>query len=910
MAARDDIGGLARAVAALGLALIAQYEAGAGRSGNAVALFLLAAVIYIYSRPLLALRAGRGFEPIPAAPLPREPLAWLGLAIVSGLMALVLFDRLSGRLLPWAFYLTAVACLLLSAGTFSRPKERKRSITTAEWAALTAILVWGALLRLHRLDSFPAGIYYDEAVNAMEGLRAFSERYFPAYFAGDLGYYGRFGALYEYWVGAFLGATGSNEIALRLTAVFPGMLALPIFYRLAREFFDRPPALAALLLLAGSRWHSNFSRIAFDAVMVPTLLPLAVYFLVRAVRRGRQGDYVLAGLCLGLGLLTYTAFRLAPLLLVVVPVIYWLAGKLRGREVLIGLVLLVTATLVAAMPEVRHYLSDPESFTERTKRLSIVGERSYWEARYDILESAERHLGMFNLEGDRNGRHNLPGAAMLHPLVGVLFVLGIVLCLAHLRSALPWVFLAWLGIMLAGGVFSVLFEAPQSLRSIGILPAVYLIAALPLADLWKRWRTTLGAKRWHLLAPALVAAVVWFCLGTYDTFFHRQANNYSVWNAFSTPETRMALAIRERGAGRRVYEDPLLYDQPTVRFLLPYFQESEPFVPQELLPLAESGPQGAQIFVRSEHRSLARLISHWYPGAEVVTHQNPADGQTTMFEFLLSPADIEQTRGLLLSAATPGESGTAVPTSTLELELAADAYLPTAVTWSGVLVAPESGTYRFRLDAPGQGQLVLDGAVAAEAGSVTVTSLYLARGRHDLWVQVAPEDAGLVQALWRTPGSEEFAAVPATSLYHSPIESGGLQGDYLAGSGDDWDNPVFSRIDPWVDLFVHRLPLQRPYRVRWHGWLTPPQPGQYEFSLSARDRAQLWINGTLLLETVEAETPVTTTVILDAALPVEVRFWDETGHTRAQLSWTRPDGVSEIVPTTALQPPVPVVSPG
>jgi len=907
---RGDIGGLAWAAAGLGLALVAQSEAGAGRSGNAVALFLLAAAAYLYSRPLLAVRARRAAAPALDLRQLREPLAWMGLAAASALLALVLFGRLDGLLLPWAFYLAGVGCLLLAAWTFPRPKHRRLPLTGAEWFALTAILVWGAFLRLHRLDSFPAGIYYDEAVNAMEGLRALAQQHFPAYFSGDLGYYGRFGALYEYWVGSFLTATGSNEITLRLTAALPGLLALPIFYRLARELFDRPVALAAVLLLAGSRWHANFSRIAFDAVMVPTLLPLALLFLLRALRRGGRGDYVLSGLCLGLGLLTYTAFRLAPLLLLAVPAIYWLLGKLPAREALIGLALLGLATLVAATPEVRHYLSDPESFTERTKRLSLVGERTYWDARDDILESAKLHLGMFNLAGDRNGRHNLPGAPMLHPLVGVLFILGLALCLGHLRSAPPWVLLAWIAIMMAGGGLSVLFEAPQSLRSIGALPAVYLIATLPLADLWRRWRSTFGTRRWPLLVPVLAAALVWLLFGTYDTFFRRQANDFAVWNAFSTAETRMALAIRERGEGRRVYVDPLLHGQPTVRFLLPDYQEPEPFVAQELLPLAESGERGVQVFVRHEHQSLARLLARWYPAAEIVIHQNPADGQASMFEFMIAPADIEATRGLLVNVAGAGETGQSLPAPTLDLDLEAGRPLPVAVTWSGVLVAPASGMYRFRLEAPGQGQLVLDGAVVAAAGDRDVASVYLARGRHELWAQVAPESAGTVRARWRPPGAEEFVSVPAAALYRAPIEGGGLQGDYLAGAGDDWSHPVFSRIDPWVDLFVHRLPLERPYRVRWHGWLVPPQPGLYELSLSARDRAQLWINGEPVLETGEPEVPVTLTVGLDAPLPVEVRFWDETGHTRVQLRWKRPDGLAEVVPTTALQPPVPVVGVG
>lgn len=906
--------GLAWAFLGLALALVAQMEAWEGRPGNATAIFMLAAVVYLYSRPSYT------FRPLsvrfPALPRQSRDVAlmWLAGAVILGSLGLLLFASHGGELIAWAPYLASLLCLVAAAQVLRRHEERAPRPLGREWAFLAAILSWGAFMRLHRLDSFPAGIYYDEAVNAMEGLRALAEGYFPPFFAGELGFYGRFGALYEYWVGAALSFWGSNELALRLTAVFPGLLALPLFYLLARELFDRPVALAATLMLATSRWHANFSRIAFDAILVPTLLLAALLFLVRGIHRSQRSGYLLAGICLGLGLMTYTAFRLAPLLLLAAVTLYVLLRQLPLKEAALGLALLIAATAVAATPEIHHYLSDPESFSERTRRVSIQGDRSLWEAREDVLESLKRHLGMFNLAGDRNGRHNLPGAPQLHPLTGSLFVLGAFGCLALLRAPQSWMLLVWILVMLPAGVLSVLFEAPQALRTIGLVPAVYLIAAVPLADLWSRWCDTFGARRWRLLAPALAAGLVWLLAGSYHTFFLRQASDFAVWNGFSTPETHMALSIRARGQGRTIYVDPVLHGQPTVRFLLPEYAEPDPYVPQEVLPLRESGPEGALVFVWEQHRSLAQLLARWYPTAELVEHANPADGHASMYEFILSPADIEQPRGLEMETAWPGESGGPLPSPRLELELAEGMPLPQAVTWRGVLVAPQSGTYRFRLEAPGQAAVMLDGATVVRAPEVRTAEVHLARGRHDLWAQLLPDRAGRLQFLWRLPDATEYVAVSEQYFYHFPVEPGGLQGDYLPGAGDDWSPSAlapagssqgFSRVDPWVDMFVHKLPLERPYRVRWHGWLVPPMPGQYVLSLSARDRAQLWLDGEPVLDTAEPEVPALLAVELAWAVPIEVRFWDETGHTRVKLRWLRPDGLEEVVPTSALLPPAP-----
>ena len=94
--------------------------------------------------------------------------------------------------------------------------------------------------------------------------------------------------------------------------------------------------------------------------------------------------------------------------------------------------------------------------------------------------NAAKHLLMFNYRGDPNGRHNLPGEPMLDYATSVFAVLGAGLALTRLREPRQFLLPIWLLIMLAGGVFSLDFEAPQSLRAIGSLPPAYLLAGLAL----------------------------------------------------------------------------------------------------------------------------------------------------------------------------------------------------------------------------------------------------------------------------------------------------------------------------------------------------------------------------------------------------------------------------------------------
>ena len=232
---------------------------------------------------------------------------------------------------------------------------------------------------------------------------------------------------------------------------------------------------------------------------------------------------------------------------------------------------------------------------------------------------------------------------------------------------------------------------------------------------------------------------------------------------------------------------------------------------------------------------------------------------------------------------------------------------PTSIVWQGVLLAPEDGEYRFRLETTGQGSLSLDGAAVATVPGQAEGAVWLARGRHALWAQVAPGGEA-ARVAWWPPDESDWQAVPRRYLYHWPVEAGGLLGAYLPGAGDDWDTAAFRRIDPSIDFYFHILPLERPYRVRWQGWLRPPVPGDYTLTLQARDRAELWLGGVLALVTGAPESPVNITASLSTPVAIEVRFWDETNYTSVSLRWTRPDGVEEVIPYTALAPPLPVVA--
>src|SRR5207237_6291543 len=96
-----------------------------------------------------------------------------------------------------------------------------------------------------------------------------------------------------------------------------------------------------------------------------------------------------------------------------------------------------------------------------------------------LWNNIEKHVLMFNIQGDGNGRHNLPGAPELERVTAALAVLGFVIVLARVRQPEFAIVLVWWVVALLGGILTLAFEAPQSLRAADAMVPATIFAALP-----------------------------------------------------------------------------------------------------------------------------------------------------------------------------------------------------------------------------------------------------------------------------------------------------------------------------------------------------------------------------------------------------------------------------------------------
>ena len=220
---------------------------------------------------------------------------------------------------------------------------------------------------------------------------------------------------------------------------------------------------------------------------------------------------------------------------------------------------------VATAPIAEFALQNRDAFFARTNTVSIFEKRDEPDLVKALWSNFSRHMLMFNVLGDRNGRHNLPNEPMLDPVMGGLAVLGFALALWRWREPANGLMLLVFFIMNLGGILSVDFEAPQSLRSIGVIPALVYFTVLPLAALgWELARVFrspplrsngtverssdsappaargIGGGAQAVFNLALIAVLAASGYANFDTFFNRQKNSPEVWAAHSVAETLVA----------------------------------------------------------------------------------------------------------------------------------------------------------------------------------------------------------------------------------------------------------------------------------------------------------------------------------------------------------------------------------
>ncbi len=286
-----------------------------------------------------------------------------------------------------------------------------------------------------------------------------------------------------FYISAFFCRLFGIEIfSLRFVSIVAGSLSILAFYFLLKNLFKSAIyALAGAFLLATSRWHITFSRLAFLGMLSVLLFIIFFYFYFKAIDEKRKDCALFSGFALGLSFYSFTipyfafiyAFFHNFLTLIKKPVNYI-------KSYFNIFIILFLMFFITIFPLFFYALKNFNDFTARAKDVSIISDIKSEKSIFPVFVNIYRYLLTFNFAGDYNGRHNLYKKPLLDEVVVVLFILGFLISIIK-RNYRRYLFMFL--IMLFPGILTINIEAPQAYRIIGASPAVYILVLIAVKEI-------------------------------------------------------------------------------------------------------------------------------------------------------------------------------------------------------------------------------------------------------------------------------------------------------------------------------------------------------------------------------------------------------------------------------------------
>ena len=876
-------------------------------------------------------------EPPSASPYITASRAKIGLVVLAlGVMAGVLAALRVWRsdVDPWGFRLWVVALVALPVGGYLlHPPTLSIASLRDGWkyhVLAGLLLAVGILVRIYHLDRIPPGIFVDETNAAGDALRILSgwrgSPFGVGWFETPLGY--------VYYMAGLIKGFGPTYATLKAATLIPAVLTLAALYPLAYMLFGPRIAVLALAFLTFNRWHMTMSRWGWNEVAPPLFHILAVYFILKGSRTRNPGHYLLGGIWLGLGMYTYLASRLV-VLAVVAYLLYRIVVE-RGyvRRAGVGLVLFFLAYALTFAPLATTYAKNPFTFLNRSKQVSILNDmRAAYHPDHPLPpavqtllraahmptdisfrpleESTVKHIRMFHIQGDFNPRHNIPGAPLLDPVTGVLFLYGLFYALRYPRDHRHGLLLTWLVMSMLGGILSLVREAPQAYRTLDAVIAVALMAgevlgAMPIPA--PRRETVRRRIQGGVWAALILGAAVF----NLRAFFHTWASDDRVWLAFSPMETAVAREVAARLDTNEIYLSPTLYWGSPLRYLtFDRVQNGHPpyhiIQPVEDLPLTQPVGNNALFLLDPVYADLLDLFTEYYPHtrAELVVGRN----HIPLYVRVQVPLeDVDAIRGL--TATYTARDGRKVTRRDRVVDFRWPAGLPKGwgpdnvqeITWEGSLFIPRSGQYLLREE--GYLEIEVDGQPWAGERA-------LGKGLHAIRVRQSGENAMQTRQavlLWRGPGQEKETPISAHYFFTVTPPQHGLWGEYFKGM--NFEGPMlFGRVDRTLLLeWRDPEPTVGPFSARWTGAIWAPTEGVYHFRLDGDDGVRLWLDGQKRGESWQPDT--VNQIQADVSLrtgwhSIRVEYFQKGGAKVLRLFWRPPNGKETIVPPSVLVPTSP-----
>ncbi len=409
---------------------------------------------------------------------------------------------------------------------------------------LALVLIVGAafFLRVHEFTTVPASLDWDEAAvgyNAYSILKTGKDEFGTVYPMAFRSFGDWKSPLYIYLTVPSIAAFGLNEMAVRLPSAIIGTLTVLGTYFLTRKLLGKEKiAVFASAMLAISPWHLQFSRVAFEPILVPFCVIWGFYFFLKSL--GSPKWIYVSSTFFALSFYAYVGARFFVPLFAILIFFFFRRQVMAMKKHVIGAAILFLIVLVPLLPSIT-------STGGRVGGTSIFNSaeptRMVNEYRHQDFLSNNRFSVIFHnkpllwVEGFFLGymRHLSPtylfaGDNQLNWRVGsslgILYlfefplILLIILKIIRTRSRVGLFLLGWALIAPIPAAFTT--ETPHPLRSIGAIPALSILSAWGLSELLQVFRRR----------SVLVYALGLLAILNIANYFHFYYNHFPYYSSF------------------------------------------------------------------------------------------------------------------------------------------------------------------------------------------------------------------------------------------------------------------------------------------------------------------------------------------------------------------------------------------
>ncbi|PIY72321.1 hypothetical protein COY87_01585 [Candidatus Roizmanbacteria bacterium CG_4_10_14_0_8_um_filter_33_9] len=240
------------------------------------------------------------------------------------------------------------------------------------------------------------------------------------------------------------------------------------------------------------RWYFNFARFGFEVTFLLFLELTSLLFILLFSEKKQIKYLILSGIFTGLAYNSYQPgriFILVPFFFLVtkvlinnvVPIKVGVHQSILNRfRIKSGMTILLYFLIpfIILISPLTFYLNIHKDTRFYQQFYPDNHEMTLQEKETFFVRNLSSTIGIFNIKGDVNGRHNYPNKSALNPILGILFIVGLCISVKGLKKNNNQMFLLWFFLSLAPTLVTYPWENPNMLRTFTVIPSVIYFIGL------------------------------------------------------------------------------------------------------------------------------------------------------------------------------------------------------------------------------------------------------------------------------------------------------------------------------------------------------------------------------------------------------------------------------------------------